>query len=102
MTPGVLQRLIDFTIDTGVEQLTGKGPGRIPDQVPLDLDTTDDPMRVVGKLRQTRQDVKIHVRADAGFGLPVMMGCCKKQGLSYTFGLRTNAVLRPFATSTPP
>jgi len=151
VTCGELQRLIDFTIDTGVEQLRHKGPGprKLPDHVTLDLDTTDDPthgdqqltlfhgyydqyqylpliisepttkhvllawlrpgtlhptrgadddlLRVATKLRQVREDVAIHVRADADFGLPAMMDCCEKQGFSYTFGLRTNARLKKIA-----
>jgi hypothetical protein len=148
LTPAELQRLIDFTIDTGVERLNDKH-GRIPDQVTLDLDTTDDPchgaqqlrlfhgyydqyqylpliisepttqhvflawlrpgtlhptrgadddlLRVAGKLREARADVRIHVRGDADFGLPVMMDCCEKLGFSYTFGLRTNARLKKIA-----
>lgn len=143
---GELQRLIDFNIDTGVEQLRDKGHGRIPNQVTLDLDTTDDPthgnqqltlfhgyydqyqylplvisepttkhvflawlrpgtlhptrgadddlLRVADKLRVARSDVRVHVRADADFGLPVMVDCCEKKGFSYTFGLRTNARLK--------
>ena len=148
ITCNELQRLIDFNIDTGVEQLRHKHR-RVPEYVTLDLDTTDDPthgdqqltlfhgyydqyqylpliisepttqhvflawlrpgtlhptrgadddlLRVVGKLRQAREDVKIHVRGDADFGLPVMMDCCENEGFSYTFGLRTNAVLKPMA-----
>jgi hypothetical protein len=57
----------------------------------------DDLLRVVGKLREARADVAIHVRGDADFGLPVMMDCCEKHGLSYTFGLRTNARLKKIA-----
>jgi len=151
--PAELQRLIDFTIATGVERLQDKHPrkpgGSIPTHVTLDLDTTDDPthgqqqlrlfhgyydqyqylplvisepttrhvflawlrpgtlhptrgadddlVRVADQLREARQDVAIHVRADADFGLPVMMDCCEKQGFSYTFGLRTNARLKAIA-----
>jgi hypothetical protein len=153
VTCAELQRLIDFTIDTGVERLRDKHGGDVPAHVTLDLDTTDDPthgkqqltlfhgyydqyqylpliisepttkhafvawlrpgtlhptrgadddlLRVVGKLRQARSDVAIHVRGDADFGLPVMMDCCEKVDentgkprFSYTFGLRSNAVLK--------
>lgn len=149
VTCAELQRLIDFTIDTGVEQLQGKHHGQLPERVTLDLDTTDDPthgdqqltffhgyydqyqylpliisepttkhvfvawlrpgtlhptrgvdddlLRVVAKLRQARRDVQIHVRADADFGLPVMMDCCENEGFSYTFGLRSNARLKKIA-----
>lgn len=152
VTSAELQRLIDFTIDTGVERLIDKRPREavgLPDCVTLDLDTTDDPchgdqqlrlfhgyydqyqylpliisepttrhvllawlrpgtlhptrgadddlLRVVGKLREARSDVAIHVRGDADFGLPVMMDCCEQHGFSYTFGLRTNARLKKIA-----
>ena len=148
-TPAELQRLIDFTIDTGVERLREKHGGGMPDCVTLDMDTTDDPchgdqqlclfhgyygqyqylpliisepttkhvfsawlrpgtlhptrgadddlLRVVGRLREARSDVRIHVRGDADFGLPVVMDCCEAQGFSYTFGLRTNARLKKIA-----
>jgi len=148
-TPAELQRLIDFTIDTGVERLREKHGGGMPDCVTLEVDTTDDPchgdqqlclfhgyygqyqylpliisepttkhvfsawlrpgtlhptrgadddlLRVVGRLREARADVRIHVRGDADFGLPVMMDCCESQGFSYTFGLRTNARLKKIA-----
>lgn len=156
VTCAELQRLIDFTIDTGVERLQQKHGGNVPAHVTLDLDTTDDPthgqqqltlfhgyydqyqylpliisepttqhvfmawlrpgtlhptcgtaddlLRVVGKLREARPDVRIHVRGDADFGLPVMMDCCEKPEedsekprFSYTFGLRSNAVLKRMA-----
>jgi len=144
-----LQRLIDFTLDTGVERLREKQHGQLPERVALDLDTTDDPTRgdqqltffhgyydqyrclpliisepttqhvllawlrpgtlhpargadddlrrVADKLRHARPDVKIHVRADADFGLPGMMDCCENEGFTYSFGLRTNAVLKRIA-----
>jgi hypothetical protein len=38
-----LYRLIDFTIDTGIERLREKHGGRLPESVTLDLDPTDDP-----------------------------------------------------------
>lgn len=57
----------------------------------------DDLLRVVAKLREARADVQIHVRGDADFGLPVMMDCCENEGFSYTFGLRSNAVLKRIA-----
>lgn len=149
VTPAQLQRLIDLTIDTGVEHLCDNHGGALPDAVILDLDTTDDPThghqqltlfhgyydqyqylpliisepttqhvflawlrpgtmdptcgadgdlkRVVVKLRQARADVKIHVRADAAFGMPVMMDGCENEGFSYTFGLRSNARLQKIA-----
>lgn len=57
----------------------------------------DDLMRVAGRLREARPGVAIHARADADFGLPVMMDRCEDEGLTYTFGLRANARLKKIA-----
>ena len=43
VTPAVLQRLIDFTIDTGIERLKDKHGGTLPASITLDMDATDDP-----------------------------------------------------------
>ncbi|MGD0141512.1 MAG: IS1380 family transposase [Tepidisphaeraceae bacterium] len=145
-TPAVLQKLIDFTIDTGIERLKQKHGGTLPASLTLDLDATDDPthghqqltlfhgyfgqyqyfpliisepttkhvfvawlrpgtvhaslgaeddlMRVVNALRKQRPDIAIHVRGDAGFGLPKMYEVCEENGLTYTFGFSTNARLK--------
>ena len=142
----MLQKLIDFTIATGIEQLKRKHGGALPASITLDLDATDDPthghqqltlfhgyfgqyqyfplilsepttrhvflawlrpgtvhaslgadddlMRVVNALRHERPDIQIHVRADAGFGLPRMYELCEENGLTYTFGFSTNARLK--------
>jgi len=42
-TPQVLQKLIDFTIHTGIERLKQKHGGNLPASITLDLDATDDP-----------------------------------------------------------
>jgi Transposase DDE domain group 1 len=42
-TPAVLQGLIDFLIDTGVQRLKEKHGGQLPASLTLDLDATDDP-----------------------------------------------------------
>src|SRR5947209_14975508 len=146
VTPAVLQRLIDFTIATGIERLKEKHGGKLPASITLDLDATDDPthghqqltlfhgyygqyqyfpliisepttkhvflawlrpgtghaalgadedlMRVVTALRKERPDIQIHVRGDAGFGVPWMYAICEENGLSYTFGFSTNARLK--------
>jgi hypothetical protein len=146
VTPAVLQKLIDFTIATGVERLKQKHGGTLPASITLDLDATDDPthgrqqltlfhgyfgqyqyfplvisesttrhvllawlrpgtvhashaadedlLRVVNALRKERPDIAIHVRGDAGFGLPRMYEICEKHGLSYTFGFSTNERLK--------
>jgi len=41
-TPAMLQKLVDFTIATGVERLKEKHGGRLPGLVTLDIDPTDD------------------------------------------------------------
>lgn len=145
-TPAVLQKLIDFTIDTGIERLKQKHGGQLPASITLDLDATDDPthghqqltlfhgyfgqyqyfpliisepstkhiflahlrpgtvhaalgadddlMRVVNALRKARPDIVIHVRADAGFGVPWMYEICEENRLTYTFGFSTNQRLK--------
>lgn len=150
-TPQVLQKLIDFTIDTGIERLKQKHGGRLPASITLDLDATDDPthghqqltlfhgyfgqyqyfpliisepttkhvfvawlrpgtvhaslgaeddlMRVVNALRKESPDIAIHVRGDAGFGLPRMYKICEENGLTYTFGFSTNPRLKKLTES---
>jgi hypothetical protein len=145
-SPAVLQKLIDFTIDTGIERLKQKHGGRLPASLTLDLDATDDPthghqqltlfhgyfgqyqyfpliisepttkhvllawlrpgtvhaalgaeddlMRVVNALRRARPDIAIHVRGDAGFGVPWMYEVCEENGLTYTFGFSSNERLK--------
>jgi hypothetical protein len=145
-TPAVLQKLIDFTISTGIERLKQKHGGKLPASITLDLDATDDPthgqqqltlfhgyygqyqyfpliisepttkhvfvawlrhgtshaalgadddlMRVVNALRKERPDIQIHVRGDAGFGVPWMYGICEENTLSYTLGFSSNARLK--------
>jgi hypothetical protein len=145
-TPQILQKLIDFTIQTGIEHLKQKHGGTLPASLTLDLDATDDPthghqqltlfhgyfgqyqyfpliisepttkhvflawlrpgtvhaslgaeddlMRVVNALRKQRPDIAIHVRGDAGFGLPKMYEICEENRLTYTFGFSTNARLQ--------
>jgi hypothetical protein len=54
----------------------------------------DDLVRVVNALRKERPDIAVHVRADAGFGLPRMYEVCEQDGLTYTFGFATNPRLK--------
>lgn len=145
-TPAVLQKLIDFLIDTGIERLRQQHGGQLPASITLDLDATDDPthgqqqltlfhgyfgqyqyfplilseattrhvfvawlrpgtvhaalgaqddlMRVVNALRKHRPDIAIHVRGDAGFGVPWMYEVCENNGLSYTLGFSSNPRLK--------
>jgi hypothetical protein len=142
----VLQKLVDFTIATGIEAIKRKHGGTLPATLTLDLDATDDPthgnqqltlfhgyygqyqffpliisepttkhifvawlrhgtahaslgadddlMRVVNALRHERPDIKVHVRGDAGFGLPAMYDVCEENGLTYTLGFTSNPRLK--------
>jgi len=65
-----------------------------PGTVHAALGADDDLMRVVNALRKQRPDIAIHVRGDAGFGVPWMYEICEKNGLTYTFGFATNARLK--------
>jgi len=58
------------------------------------LGADDDLMRLVDALRKERPDIALHVRGDAGFGVPWMYDVCEKNGLTYTFGFPTNARLK--------
>jgi hypothetical protein len=65
-----------------------------PGTVHAALGAEDDLMRVVNALRKERPDIQIHVRADAGFGLPLMYNTCEENGLSYTLGFSSNPRLK--------
>jgi hypothetical protein len=58
------------------------------------LGADDDLMRVVDALRAARPDIQIHVRGDAGFGVPWMYKICEENRLTYTFGFSANARLK--------
>jgi hypothetical protein len=61
------------------------------------LGADDDLMKVVNALRANRPDIAIHVRADAGFGLPLMYDVCEGNGLTYTLGFSSNPRLKRLA-----
>ena len=65
-----------------------------PGTVHASLGADDDLIRIVGALRKERPGIAVHIRGDAGFGLPLMYETCEKLGLSYTFGFSTNARLK--------
>jgi hypothetical protein len=58
------------------------------------LGADDDLEYLVGRLRAVWPDVQIEIRADSGFGVPVMFDACERLRLTYTFGERLNAVLK--------
>jgi hypothetical protein len=68
-----------------------------PGAVHAALGADDDLMKVVNALRAARPDIRIHVRGDAGFGVPWMYRVCEENGLSYTFGFSTNERLKKLA-----
>ena len=65
-----------------------------PGTVHAALGAEDDLMRVVNALRRERADLAIHVRGDAGFGVPWMYEVCERNRLTYTFGFATNERLK--------
>lgn len=70
-----------------------------PGAVHAALGADEDLVRVVNALRAARPEVKIHVRGDAGFGVPWMYQVCEDNGLSYTFGFSANPRLKALAQS---
>jgi hypothetical protein len=58
------------------------------------LGVDDDLRYLVERLRAVWPDVHVHVRADSGFGVPLMYNVCQKLRLSYTFGIGMNSRLR--------
>jgi hypothetical protein len=65
-----------------------------PGTVHASLGADDDLMRIVNALRKERSDMRIHIRGDAGFGLPRMYQICEGNGLTYTFGFSANSRLK--------
>ena len=58
------------------------------------LGTDEDLRRVVAALRARFPDVRIHLRADAGFAVPRMYEVCEELQVDYTIGIGMNSVLR--------
>jgi hypothetical protein len=58
------------------------------------LGADDDLEYLVRRLHAAWPAVRIEVRGDAGFGVPWMYDVCERLGLTYTFGLSSNAVLQ--------
>lgn len=65
-----------------------------PGNVHAALGADDDLEYVVTRLRAAWPDVQLHVRGDAGCGVPWMYAVCERLGLEYTFGLSANAALK--------
>ncbi len=58
------------------------------------LGADDDLRYIVERVRAVWPDIEIHVRADAGFGVPLMLELCDELRLIYTFGYGMNPVLK--------
>jgi hypothetical protein len=58
------------------------------------LGADNDLRYLVRRLRAVWPDVHLHVRADSGFGVPLMYNVCQELRLSYTFGIGMNSRLR--------
>jgi hypothetical protein len=65
-----------------------------PGAVHAALGADDDVEHLVSRLRQAWPDVHLHVRGDAGYGVPWMYAVCERLRIDYTFGLSSNAVLK--------
>src|SRR5215471_7716071 len=65
-----------------------------PGAVHAALGADDDLEYLVRRLRQAWPSVHIHVRGDAGYGVPWMYAVCERLSLDYTFGIAANHVLK--------
>jgi Transposase DDE domain group 1 len=70
-----------------------------PGAVHAALGADDDVEYLVNRLRQAWPDVHVHVRGDAGNGVPWMYAVCERLRIDYTFGLSSNAVLKRHSES---
>lgn len=58
------------------------------------LGADDDLEHLVVRLRAVWPNVRIHIRGDAGYGMPWMYDVCERLRIDYTFGLAANKVLQ--------
>ena len=63
-------------------------------------DVADRCHDVVDRLREVWPGVRIHVRGDSGFGVPVMYETCEQLELHYTLGIGMNARLKQMSENT--
>ncbi|MBI1312653.1 IS1380 family transposase [bacterium] len=59
------------------------------------LEADDDLEYLIDRLRAAWPDVRIHLRADSAFGVPLMFDVCERLSIDYSFGVRMNATLKP-------
>jgi len=65
-----------------------------PGNVHAALGGEDDLEYLVRRVRQRWPAVRIHIRGDAGFGMPWMLQMSDRLGVEYSYGLASNAVLQ--------
>lgn len=65
-----------------------------PGAVHAALGADDDLEYLVGRLRQVWPGVHLHIRGDAGYGVPWMYQVCERLSVDYTFGIAANNVLK--------
>ena len=70
-----------------------------PGAVHAALGADDDLEYLVRRLRQAWPGVHIHVRGDAGYGVPWMYRVCERLSIDYTFGIAANSVLKKLSDS---
>jgi hypothetical protein len=58
------------------------------------LGADDELAYLTRRLRQAWPDVELHIRGDAGFGVPCLYDICERLQLEFTFGLASNKVLQ--------
>lgn len=63
------------------------------------LGAVDNLAYVTDRLRQVWPGVRIHVRADSGFGVPCMYESCERLDIDYTIGIGMNATLKNHSDS---
>jgi hypothetical protein len=63
------------------------------------LGAVDDLAYVTDRLRQVWPGVRIHVRADSGFGVPRMYEGCERLDIDYTIGIGMNTTLKMHSDS---
>jgi hypothetical protein len=68
-----------------------------PGNVHAALGAEDDLEYLVRRLRAVWPEVQIHIRGDAGFGMPWMLEMSERLRLDYSYGLASNAVLQRFS-----
>jgi hypothetical protein len=73
------QRLIGVVLRGGTAAPTEEATGFLEDLVPL--------------IREKHPEVEILVRGDSGYGVPVMITCCRQLNVRFCFGKARNAAL---------